>query len=251
MNKRNGQRNNVIVLPDIEAVSQAAAERTYDYATEAVSSRGVFHLVLSGGRTPAKLYSLLSEIPYNYSIPWAQTHIYWGDERCVPPESEESNYGQAWRIFLNSMPIPENNIHRIKGELEPQEAADEYRRDLMSQADTDRDWPQFDLVYLGMGADGHTASLFPGPIADEERRGSVMAVTVSYQERPSSRISMTPLPLNSARNIIILVVGLDKAAALSTAINGPEDKEKWPVQRIRPLQGTVTWLVDRDAAAEL
>ncbi len=251
MNNMNGQRNNVIALPGIQGISRAAAERISDIALEAVSSRGVFHLVLSGGRTPENLYELFLKSPYNSSIPWTQSHIYWGDERCVRPESEESNYGQASRTFLTNLPVPENHIHRIKGELGPQKAADEYRQVLISQSDTDRDWPQFDLVLLGMGADGHTASLFPGPIAAEERRVSVMDVTANYEDRPSSRVTMTPLALNSTHNIIFLVVGADKAAALSAAINGPEDQVNWPVHRIRPDQGTVTWLVDHDAATKL
>ena len=244
-------KTNVIILPGIHSISEAAADRLSEVAAEAVYNRGLFHLVLSGGKTPETLYKILTQSPYNSSIPWDLTHIFWGDERCVPPENKESNFGEAQRVFLSSLPVREHNIHRIKGELGAQKAQDDYRQLLERQSDQGRGWPQFDLVLLGMGADGHTASLFPGQISVDERQNSVISVTAHYEGRPSSRITMTPLAINSARNIIFLVTGSNKAAAFAAAINGPEDQEKWPVQRIRPSQGSVIWLVDEDAGADL
>ena len=243
------QRNELFVLPDLQGISKTAAERMSAIALDAVSNHGQFHLVLAGGRTPEFLYRLLSSSPYKSSIPWPQTHVYWGDERCVPPENDESNFGQAWRIMLNSVPVQENHIHRIRGELEPQVAADEYRQLLAIQSNSGEDSPRFDLVFLGMGDDGHTASLFPGPIRPEERSASVMAVTAFYEDRPSSRITMTPRAINRARNIFFLVTGSNKSAALAAALNGPEDLEKWPVRRIRPVDGSIVWLADQESAA--
>ncbi len=245
------QKPEVVALPDLQAISQAAAERMSQISLDAVSKRGVVHLVLSGGRTPETLYRLLSKPPFISSFPWPQTQIYWGDERSVPSKSSESNSGQAWRTLLKDVPVPGSNIHRISGELELQLAAEEYCELLKVHSGQEEDWPRFDLVFLGMGDDGHTASLFPGPIRSEERNSPVMAVTADYGDRPTSRITMTPLVINSARNIIFLVSGSSKAAALAAALNGPTDLEKWPVQRIRPDNGRTVWLVDQDAAANL
>jgi 6-phosphogluconolactonase len=153
--------------------------------------------------------------------------------------------------LLKDLPVLGNNIHRISGELEPRLAAEEYCDLLNSHSGQGGDWPRFDLIFLGMGDDGHTASLFPGPIRSEERHSPVMAVTADYGDRPISRITMTPLAINSARNIIFLVSGSSKAAALAAALNGPTDLDKWPVQRIRPDNGRTVWLVDQDAAANL
>ncbi|GMQ77569.1 MAG: 6-phosphogluconolactonase [Anaerolineae bacterium] len=244
------QKYEVIVLPDLQAISQAAAERLSQIALDAVSKRGVFHLVLSGGRTPETLYRLLSIPPFSSSLPWPQTQVYWGDERSVSLNSAESNSGQAWRTFLKDVPVPEDNIHRISGELEPRLAAEEYCDLLKSFSGQEGEWPRFDLIFLGLGDDGHTASLFPGPIRQEEKNSLVMAVTADYGDRPPSRITMTPLAINSARNIIFLVSGSRKAAALDAALNGPTDLEKWPVQRIRPENGRTVWLVDQDAGQD-
>jgi 6-phosphogluconolactonase len=245
------QKSEVIVLSDLQAISQAAAERLSQIALDAVSRRGVVHLVLSGGRTPETLYKLLSKPPFSSSLPWPQTQVYWGDERSVSSNSVESNSGQAWRTLLKVVPVLGNNIHRINGKLEPRLAAEEYCDLLNRHSGQEGNWPRFDLIFLGMGDDGHTASLFPGPIRSEEKNSPVIAVTADYGDRPTSRITMTPIAINSARNIIFLVSGSSKAAALAAALNGPIDLDKWPVQRIRPDNGRTVWLVDQDAAANL
>jgi 6-phosphogluconolactonase len=248
---RQTSKRDVVVLPNLDALSQEAAHRLLSAADEASRTRGIFHLVLSGGGTPRHLYRKLAKPPLSLMMPWSDVHFYWGDERCVPPDHGESNYGQARDILIKNVPVRDDNIHRIKGELTPKAAASDYRSRLREMSSAGQDWPEFDLVLLGLGDDGHTASLFPGHLSQEEQDRPVLAVTAEYGGRPADRVTLTPLALNSARQVIFLVSGRSKAEALSAALGEKNDPIRWPSQRIKPIHGPVTWLVDQDALGSL
>jgi 6-phosphogluconolactonase len=208
-------------------------------------------VAFSGGSTPAALFQLLAQPPFKESIPWNKLHFYWADERCVPPEDAESNFGQAWENLLSKVPVSQQNIHRILGELEPKTAAQDYVIQLKQNATGALAWPVLDCVLLGMGADGHTASLFPGQVNPSESTAPAIAVTADYMGRPANRVTLTPLVFNSARHILFLVTGENKAQALSEVLHGPDDPLHLPAQRIRPINGDVTWLIDQAAASLL
>jgi 6-phosphogluconolactonase len=239
------------ILEDDGSLDQLAAEIITTLAQEAVEERGEFHLVLSGGGTPAPIYDLMSQSTYRDRFPWVSTHVYWGDERSVPAGDPGSNYGQAQRLLLGKVPLQQVNVHRIKGELSSMEAAADYRRQLQELGSAEILWPIFDVVLLGMGGDGHTASLFPGIINPLEETSAVMAVQADYEDRPANRVTLTPLILNDARIIIFLVKGGQKAEAVASILGGPEDKKHWPIHRITPVSGRVLWLIDKAAAARL
>ncbi len=237
------------IFKNSEALSRAAAEIFVTTASQAVGARGRFLAVLSGGSTPSGLYRLLADEPYRSRVEWSNTFVFWGDERCVPPEEEGSNYRQAFENLLQHVPIPAENVQRIKGELEPAEASDDYAQTLERFAAPGRDWPRFDLVLLGMGADGHTASLFPSSQVDIA--APALAVSADYQGRPAQRVTLTPPVFNSARTILFLVTGEDKAETLSRVLSDVFLPEQYPAQRIRPADGQVIWLVDEAAGKYL
>ena len=237
------------VFEDREALSQAAATEFADACKNAVSVRGRFLVALSGGGTPLELYRWLSRAPYRNEIEWGSLHVFWGDERCVPFDDPESNYGQARDAFLSQVPVPPQNVHPVRTELEPEQAADDYALLLKQYAIAPLDWPRFDLVLLGVGEDGHAASLFPGSAVRAGR--AVLAVTGRYQDRPTRRVTLTPLVFNSARKVVFLVSGAAKAKIVADILQGKRRPAKIPAQRIRPADGAVTWLLDRAAAAEI
>ncbi len=236
------------LFSDPVKLSAAAAGHFARAAADAVDSRGRCLVALSGGGTPQMLYQLLSEEPYRSTIPWQQIHFFWGDERLVPPQDEGSNYKQAFQTLLSKVPVPATNIHRIRGELPPAEAARQYQAELSNFAAPESAWPRFDLLLLGLGSDGHTASLFPGPIPEIQDQRPVAAVTADYDGRPAERITLTPLILNQAREILFLVTGKSKRLALRMVTQGLEDLVNWPAQRIRPTSGKISWYVDAAAA---
>jgi 6-phosphogluconolactonase len=244
------------VFDDALSLSRAAAEYVAALAREPRPDGHPFSMAVCGGSTPHRLYRLLGQPPYNMIIPWSQVHVFWGDERCVPPDHPESNFHQAYDLWLQHVPLPPRNLHRIKGEAGATAAAEEYAGELQnfaraSFAEAGQDWPRFDLILLGLGDDGHVASLFPGPVGAAETSRPALAVIARYQDRPAERVTLTPLVFNTARNAIFLVTGEAKAEALAAALRGPADPERWPAQRIRPEKGLVTWMVDRAAAARL
>ena len=233
---------------DLEEVSHAAAELFIKQAERSVAERGRFLVALNGGSTPNRLFQLLAT-EFRDQVDWSKVHVFWGDERCVPPDDPGSSYGQAQDILLSRVPLPESHIHRVPGEREPEEASREYSHTLQQFASPALDWPRFDLVYLGMGEDGHTASLFPGsPIAVSE---PTLPVTAEYQDRPANRVTLTPIVLNSARMIIFMVTGEKKAQTLAEVLSGRYNPELYPAQRIEPKEGRLLWLVDDDAASRL
>jgi 6-phosphogluconolactonase len=238
------------IFPNLEELSRAAAHLFVRLAKEAVLERGRFLATLSGGGTPQTLYRLLSQPPFAEQMPWARTHLFWGDERLVPPEHPESSHGMTARLLLNHVPIPPENVHRALGEVGGDTAVADYITQL-AQLNPPNPWPLFDLVLLGMGHDGHTASLFPGPITLAEQTEPVIAVTADYEGRPAQRLSFTPLVINDARHILFLATGAKKAAALHAVLEGLADPQTWPAQRIQPHNGTIIWLVDEAAARQL
>jgi 6-phosphogluconolactonase len=242
-------RAEVRVFADLDALSHAAAAEFVKASQNAASERGRFLVALSGGGTPAELYDLLTRPPYREQIDWAAAQVFWGDERCVPPDDAQNNYKQALDALLGQVPVPPQNIHRIRSELDPEAAADDYQRLLKRYSTMPLDWPRFDLALLGLGEDGHTASLFPRSEVDASR--PVLAVSGYYQDRPARRVTLTPLVFNSARRIMFLVSGSDKARVLADVLYGEYQPATLPAQRILPTAGDSIWMLDRAAAAEL
>lgn len=229
-----------------DELAAGVADAFVDDARNAIDQRGAFFVSLAGGTTPKKAYRLLAQEPRRSRVDWNQVFVYFGDERCVPPDSDESNYKMAMDAFLRDLNVPPDHIHRIRGEAEPQQAAREYAELLIQSMG---DLPRFDLIMLGMGADGHTASLFPGtdPLIENDR-----LVRAVYVEKLSThRITLTPLVINNARHAIVTTEGLPKAPALYAVREGPYDPIVHPIQIVAPVDGRLSWFVDRGAAAEL
>jgi len=227
---------------NIDELSDSVKQAFIEIAKEAIEERGRFLVALSGGNTPVKLYEKLTQEILN----WACIHFFWGDERCVPLNDNWNNYGQAKKILFDKIDIPNQNIHRIPSELEPAEAAAQYSLALGQFADPPLAWPRFDLVLLGMGDDGHTASLFPGSPVDTEM--PALAVIANYQDRPANRVTLTQNVFNSARNIFFLVTGAGKAETLNRVLSNIYTPGELPAQRINPSDGKVIWFVDQAAA---
>ena len=237
--------------PDVRVVAGMAAAAGYVVAAlqAALADGAVATLVLAGGTTPLPLYARLAEAT---DLEWERIHVFWGDERLVPPDDPGSNYAAAHEALLRYAPLPEANIHRIKGELDEVAAVADYAEQLRRfaqrhDAGCPSPWPRFDVVLLGLGADGHTASLFPGSPA--ECVVPVMAVTADYAGRPARRVTLTPIVFNHARRVAFLVSGADKAAAVVAALGPARDPERYPAQRIQP-EGELVWFVDKAAAPE-
>lgn len=240
------------VLRDRDMLTRRAAEVVVEAAERAVSASGRFTVSLAGGGTPAPVYQLLATPACADRVAWAHTHVCWGDERCVPPTDPASNYRMAHDALLSHVPIRAEHVHRMRGELDPLEGAAAYDRELRrvfpDAAAPDRP-PRFDLVLLGLGSDGHTASLFPGCSAIHERDRWVVAEHVP----PVSmwRVTLTPVVLNAAREIVFVVSGTKKAEAVAHVLEGPRDPARWPAQVVAPPEGRVRWLVDVPAAGGL
>lgn len=241
----------ITVFESKAAMSQGAARLFQETAVRAVAQNGRCLVALSGGGTPADMFALLGERPYREHIPWHNLHIFWSDERLVPPDNDESNYKQAYDLFLSKVPIPNQNIHRTKGEASPIKAVQAYKDELAHFSADGSSMPSFDLILLGMGSDGHTASLFPGSITSTERSEPIIHVTADYDGRPAERISFTPLLINKAHHILVLVSGEKKAETVTAVIEGEKNLQKYPIQRISPQTGTMHWYLDAAAAQQL
>jgi len=242
----------LVVLDDADAVARAAAEQVVTRANTAVSEYGTFSIALSGGSTPKRLYSLLADpsAPYRSRIVWERVHVFFGDERHVPPDDPQSNYRMARETLLDRVPIPAENVHRILAERPAEEAASLYEEDLRAAFSLGPGGvPRFDLVLLGMGEDGHTASLFPGTAALAERHR--LAVANWVPRFSAFRITLTLPVLNSARADVFLVAGRDKAGPLAAVFGPSSAQDAYPCQLVRPAAGELIWLVDRLAAARV
>jgi 6-phosphogluconolactonase len=239
------------VLPDREALAVAAARIVVDRAARAISLRGFFTLVLAGGSTPRDLYRVLADPTRGFSahLPWQHIHLFWGDERHVPPEHPESNYRMARETLIDAVPVPPQNVHRIPAE-EPEaaRAAARYEGELRSFF-AGAALPRFDLVLLGLGADGHTASLFPHSPALAERARWVAAPWV--EALAAFRITLTPPVIDRAACVLFLVAGEDKAAAVRAVLEDDGPPAARPARIVRPADGLLLWRIERAAAREL
>lgn len=243
------------VLPSGEALMRAAAERFVAAAAGAIRARGRFAVALSGGSTPRGLYALLATEAYARRVDWSGVQVFWSDERCVPPDDPASNQRMAREALLDRVPLPAANIHPIHGQDPPAAAAVACERALRALFGTPAGPPRFgpgacfDLVLLGLGADGHTASLFPGGSALQERARWALAQRVAAE--PPWRVTLTPPVINAAAEVLFLVSGPAKAATLRRLLEGPVASDGLPARAISPHPGRLLWLADAEAAAEL
>jgi len=238
-----------LVVVEKAKLAERAADIFVGAANTAVSEKGLFTAVLSGGSTPRSLYQLLAK-RYSRAQSWQSTHIFFADERCVPPNDPESNYGMIASLLLSQVNIPEENIHRWKGEIDPNTAAKEYADEISSFfALKPQEMPVFDLILLGMGKDGHTASIFPRSNIICEMSGLTAATFVPSLN--SYRLTLTPPVLTNARQIVFLVSGEEKAETLKRVLEGPYQPCHLPAQILKTVKGRVTWVVDIDAASLL
>jgi 6-phosphogluconolactonase len=236
----------VEVCADDDALMTAAAETVVRSAAEAIEEAGFATVALSGGTTPKRLYQLLATPGYATRVDWPHVHVFFGDERCVPPNDPASNYRMAREALLDRVPLPPANVHRLHGEEDPATAAADYERELR---DVVAGRGRVDLVLLGMGDNGHTASLFPGLTAVHEHQRWVVAEHVA--EVGMWRITMTPAAINAAAEVVFLVSGAGKADMLARVVDGPRDPSTLPAQVVAPTNGQLRWLVDAAAAAKL
>ena len=244
---------------DLDALSVAAAADLSAIVRAAVIDRGIARIALSGGSTPARLFKLLASAP-RAALPWDQIDLWWGDERTVPPDHQDSNYRMAKETLIDPLAIPAERVHRMVGESDPAEAAEAYERELVHVLGAP---PVFDLVLLGMGPDGHTASLFPGTKALGDFSGRRDAPTADGRwvvanpvDSPvthgaTTRITLTAPAINAARHVRFLIGGADKADALAHVLEGPREPERYPSQLIAPATGELVWMIDNAAAAKL
>ncbi len=245
----------LVVLPTADALADEGARRFAALAATAIAARGQFIVALSGGSTPKALYARLAAPPYSRAINWSRVIVIWGDERCVPPDDSASNFRMAREALLDRVPVPATHVRRIRGEYTPTGAATNYNAALHDLLEGDGAMPagghkpSIDLVLLGLGEDGHTASLFPGEVTVHNAKEWVSAATAPTI--PTNRVTLTPTIINSAANVLFLISGNAKAAMLSRVIEGPHTPHELPAQLIVPTNGRVCWLIDAPAATEL
>jgi len=224
------------IFANPQELARAAAEYFVARSGEAVARRGFFTVALSGGSTPKALYQLLAE-SFQEQVPWSRPHFFWSDERHVPPDHPDSNYRMTYEAMLSRVPIPEDNVHRVHGENpDAAEAANEYEQILLP----------LDLILLGLGTDGHTASIFPGSEVLQETKRLVAAPWVEKLNK--YRITMTLPLLNSGSSVLFLVSGAEKAGIVKEVIEGPK---QYPAQFVQPTRGQLLWMLDKDAASSL
>jgi 6-phosphogluconolactonase len=235
----------IIICQDTAELSRQSADRFSQLVNQSGQDSGRFAVALSGGSTPKHLYSLLASPGYRERIRWNNLHLFWGDERCVPPDHPESNFRMAQEALLSKIKIPPENIHRMRGEQEPQAAAAEYEKELQKFFGSNSGaLPRFDLILLGIGEDGHTASLFPDSDALNESKHLVVAPFIAKLN--SYRLTLTLPVLNNAANVWFLVTGASKADAVKQALSASSDL---PAARVQPVNGRLIWFIAQDAAA--
>lgn len=239
-------------MPQIEIFDNpellaAAVARRFGMLAEKASAQQPFSVALSGGNTPRRVYELLAT-DFKSKINWQFVHIFFGDERTVPPEDPASNYGMALASLISRVPVPEGNVHPISGAGDPKDNARSYERALRRYF-AGSAWPRFDLVLLGMGEDGHTASLFPGTAGISEEKAWVVANWV--EQLNEYRITLSAPAINSAAQIMFLVTGANKASQLLSVLNGPFQPNVLPAQFIKPDLGDLIWMIDKAAASRL
>src|SRR5579862_4421927 len=241
------------VEPDAAALAALAARRFVELSEQAVAARGRARIAISGGSTPKAAFQLLGDPgqPWRARMPWDRIELWWVDERCVPPDDPDSNYGMTREALLDKVPLAPSQIHRMEGELAPEKAAARYEAALRSSFRLEgAELPRFDVLQLGMGPDGHTASLFPHTLALHETSRLVTANEVEGV-KDSLRITLTRPVINNGAEVFFLIGGADKAQILKEVLLGPRDEERLPSQSIFPANGILTLLLDRAAAALL
>ena len=239
-----------LVYDTPERVAQAAAEVFAKYAVDAAQARGIARIAISGGTTPKRMFALLAAEPFRSQVPWDKIALYWVDERCVGPDDAESNFRMTREQLLSKVPLPTENIFRMEGELNPEEAASKYEAALRNSFKLEgAQAPAFDLLLLGMGDDGHTASLFPHTAAIDELGRLVVANHVPQKD--TWRITLTWPVINHARMVVFLIEGAAKADRLHEVLLGDYDPETLPSQLIRPDSGKLNLLLDAEAARRL
>lgn len=239
-------KDDIRIFSDPESLAQAAGKIFADAANHAITEQGRCSIALSGGSTPRELFRALTSA-YLDSITWEKVHLFWSDERSVPPDHAQSNYRLAYDEMISKIPIPEGNIHRIRGELAPAEAAGEYEME-MARYFGSAHIPVFDLILLGVGQDGHTASLFPDSEALSEKNHFAV---LSYSESAGNwRVTLTLPVLNNALDILFLVSGKSKSGIMSKIIEQGR-RDHYPAGMVKPSRGRIIWLLDREAASDL
>ncbi len=257
MHPQSNSNVELVILDNPDDLSREAAKRLVEYNKECVAQKERFTLALSGGNTPRNLYNLLAQSPARENIDWLNTYLFFGDERCVPPEHEDSNYWMVRESLLDKVSIPFANVFRMEGENpDPEKAASLYATQLQEffelesgDGPSPENFPSFDLVLLGMGPDGHTASLFPGTAALQERGRPVTANFVPKFD--AYRITLTAPTINRAAQVWFLVTGEDKAENLQRALEGEYQPQTLPSQLIKPHSGKLVWFMDKAAASRL
>ncbi len=237
----------VKTFPDAKALAEHAATSFIEHSRAAIAARGRFSVALSGGSTPRAIFAVLSADQFKTEVEWSKVHIFWGDERNVPPDHSDSNYRMAKETLLDLVPIPAENVHRMEGELDAAEAATNYAAGLSAFFGDEPH--KFDLIHLGMGDDGHTASLFPGTTALAATEATVVSNFVAKFN--TNRITFTAPLINAARAVEFFVTGANKVDPLFEVLKGERHTDLYPSQLIAPTDGTLTWLVDAAASARL
>jgi len=232
------------VYANAAELAEAAAGLFVDTAARVLAEQDRLAVALSGGTTPAATYARLAAPDSAARVDWKRVHFFWGDERCVPPDHADSDFRMARETLLDHIPLPPSNLHRMRGELDPQEAAALYEQDL--RGFFGNALPRFDMVWLGLGEDGHTASLFPGTAALHETTRWAAANWV--EKLHSWRLTLTPLVINHAALAIFLVSGAGKAATVRQVLSGPHQPDVLPAQLVQPTAGQLIWLMDQAAA---
>ena len=241
-----------LIWPDAEALALASARNFAQKVERAVATRGVARIAISGGSTPQAAFRFLADPdkPFANTVPWDKMHLYWVDERCVPPDHPESNYGVCKRLLLDQVALPAGNVHRMEGELDPEEAASRYESVLRNSMKLEgAESPAFDLLLLGMGDDGHTASLFPHTEGLNEI--GRLCIANHVPQKDTWRITLTWPVINQATEVVFEIGGAAKTDRVAEVFNGPRDPERLPSQLIRPSNGRLLLQLDEAAAAKL
>ena len=239
----------VVLFTDKNALSLDAAHRFVSLAAQQTQSGCNFNVALAGGSTPALLYGLLANPPFRSAVAWAHVHLFFGDERCVAPDSADSNFLMVQKSGLTEL-VPHGNLHRMHGEMPDHDKATHQAEQVLRAFLGANGLPRFDLILLGMGSDGHCASLFPHKPSLRETNRLIVASEPGLKPFVP-RLTLTLPVLNAAANVLFLVAGGDKAETLVRVLEGPDDPDALPSQSVRPTEGTLTWLLDREAAANL
>lgn len=239
---------NIKVYPQSEKLAEGFADELFKTIKGSLNETSSFNIALSGGNTPKMLFTVLAE-KFLRSLPWDKIHFFWGDERCVAPYNMESNFGMARRYLLDIVPIPADNIHRIKGENAPYREVLRYSNEISKHVPEKNGLPAFDLIMLGMGEDGHTASIFPDQM--KLLHSTKICAVSKHPETGQHRITLTGPVINNASNVCFLVSGNSKAEVLKYIFNGSNKKMEFPAAHIHPMEGKLFWYLDEEAASKL